>query len=146
MTLLMIQLSFSFLLLLSASWVHLVFSHIITVRAGPRRGLPGRLIIWSPLKSIFFKLLWPTTGLGKMLSVFDEIANNSRRNTFACGNLSLLVPYLRLFYWSLRAPHRVAEVPVLIPALITIVGKLIRVLVSLNKFGSSTSYEGAEVE
>jgi hypothetical protein len=78
-------------------------------RAGPRHvGVPSRLIIWHPLKAIFFKLF----GLGQdwrnFLRVGAKTADNFWRNSFAYGNLSLVAPYFQLFQWCLSAPYRFA--------------------------------------
>jgi len=47
-----------------------------------------------------------------MAGVFFErvpkLRDNFRRDSFACGNPSLLAPYFRLFQWNLSAPYRSA--------------------------------------
>ena len=76
----------------------------VCTRASQRYvGAPGSLIIWRPLKQIFFKLFRPRTGLA-----LAQIADNSRKNSSACGNLSLLAPHFRLFVWCISAPSRLA--------------------------------------
>jgi hypothetical protein len=75
--------------------------------AGPRHvGTPGRLIIWLPLKQIFFKSFRRRTWLAKFLRARAPITDNFRRNSFACGNLSLLAPHFILYQWRLSAPYR----------------------------------------
>jgi hypothetical protein len=68
-------------------------------------GVPGRLINWRPFKPIHFKLFWPRTGLAKFMWMRAQTANNFRRNSFACGNLSVPASYIRLFQWYLGARY-----------------------------------------
>jgi hypothetical protein len=70
-----------------------IFDQVLSVtRAGPRiLGIPGRLIIWRPLKPILFKLFRPMTGLA-----CAEIADNFRGNSAAYENLILLAPHFEL--------------------------------------------------
>jgi hypothetical protein len=72
-------------------------------------GAPGRLIIWCPLKSSLFELfIGLEQGWRKFLRVRAKIADNFWRNSFACGNRSLLAPYFRLFQRRQRAPYSLA--------------------------------------
>jgi hypothetical protein len=59
-------------------------------RASPgHMGAMGRLIIWCPLKLIYFKIFWSWTGLFLNCRFFQ-------RNS--CAETSLLAPYFSLFY------------------------------------------------
>jgi hypothetical protein len=70
-------------------------------RDGPRRGsATGRLQIWPPLKSIFFKHFWPGTGLVK---IFEGACPNCRFS-FSCGNLSLLIHHVSDYSSDVFAP------------------------------------------
>ena len=74
-------------------------------RYGPRRGgATGRLQIWPPLKSIFFKYFWPGTGLVKIFEGASPIC----RFSFSCGILSLLIHHDWLFQGRLSAPYSLA--------------------------------------
>ena len=81
-------------------------------RADPRLlGASGRLIFWRHFISIFFKIFGLGEGLAKSLKALVLMADNFWRNSFACENLSLLPPYLRLFHWRLPASYRLALRP-----------------------------------
>ena len=54
------------------------------------------------------RFFWPRTGLANFLGARDQIADNYVRNSFVCGNLSLLEPYFGLFHWSLSASYSLA--------------------------------------
>ena len=59
-----------------------------------RPGLANNL---APLKTdILFNL---GQGWRNFLKARAETADNFRRNSFVCGNLSLLAPYFRIFQW-----------------------------------------------
>jgi hypothetical protein len=57
---------------------------------------------------MFFKLFRSRTGWWKFLRARLQIADNFRINSFPCGNLSWLAPYLQLFQWRLSDPYRLA--------------------------------------
>jgi hypothetical protein len=57
--------------------------HNTVARAGKRHvGFPGRIIIWRPLKPIFFKIFQSRTRLAKVLRTAGQIADDFRRNSF----------------------------------------------------------------
>lgn len=60
-------------------------------------GAPSRLIIYHPFKPIFFQRFRPRTVPEKILGARAQIADNFRRKSLACGNVSLLAPY---FFYS----------------------------------------------
>ena len=68
-----------------------------------RVGAPGRLIIWRPFKTTFFKFFGLRQGWRNCRGRVNRLADNLRRNSLACGNLSLLVPYFGLFHLRLDA-------------------------------------------
>jgi hypothetical protein len=62
-------------------------------RASPRHlGVMGQLIIWCPLKPIYFKIFRPWKGHA---NIFEGVCPNCRyiSEKFMCRNLSLLAPY-----------------------------------------------------
>jgi len=62
-------------------------------RASPKHmGAIGRLIIWCPLKPIYFKIFRPWTG---QANIYEGVHKNCRyfSEKFMCRNLSLLAPY-----------------------------------------------------
>jgi hypothetical protein len=66
-----------------------VFNLVYMHRSDPRSiGVVDRLIILHPFKLI--------------ASITDDV----RRNSYTCGNLSLLAPYFGLFQWHIGAPDR----------------------------------------
>jgi hypothetical protein len=69
-------------------------------------GVPGRLIIWRPLKPIFFQILGFGLSSRKFLRARVKTADSLRRNPFACGYPSLPAPYFRIFQGRLCAPYR----------------------------------------
>jgi hypothetical protein len=81
-------------------------------RVVPRHlGAPVRLIIWSHLNPILLKLLRHRTELERA-----QTANNFRRNSFACGNLSFLTAHFGVVQWSLCAQGSCPASPPLCPA------------------------------
>jgi hypothetical protein len=82
----------------------MVVFHILCETQGrPKTWAPRRSKkIWHPSKPILFKL----AGLGHGWRV--HIADNFRRNSFACENLCLPAPNFRLFPRRLSAPYRLA--------------------------------------
>jgi len=71
-------------------------------------GRPGSLIIWRPLKPIFFKLFGLRQTWGTFWRARVRSANTFWRNTFARENLRLLAPYFPLFQIRYSAPYRLA--------------------------------------
>ena len=60
-----------------------VAMHNTVARAGKRHVVfPGRIIIWRPLKAIFFNIFQSRTGLAKVLKTVGQIADNFRGNSF----------------------------------------------------------------
>jgi hypothetical protein len=57
----------------------------------------------------FFKLFGLGQGLAKFLLACAEHVDNCRRNSFACGKISLLTPYFWLFHKRLSIPYRLAS-------------------------------------
>ena len=58
-----------------------------------------------PLKPVFFVTFFSLRlGLRIVLRAHAQIPDNFRSKSFACGNLSLLTPYFRLFQRRLGAP------------------------------------------
>jgi len=57
----------------------------------------GRSNSWAPLETYPLKFFGLVQGWRTLLRARAHIANNFRRNSFACGNLSLLTPLFRLF-------------------------------------------------
>jgi len=66
-------------------------------------GAPGRQIIWCLFRQVFFKLFQQT-----FLRIHVLLADSFWRNNFACGNMALLAPCLRLFQWRPSATYRLA--------------------------------------
>lgn len=63
-------------------------------------GSPRQSNNWNPFKPPFFECFQPRTGLPNLfLRVPAQIANNFYRNSFVCGNVSLLAPYFSVFWW-----------------------------------------------
>jgi hypothetical protein len=69
-------------------------------------GAPGRVIIWHPLKPIFFKLLGLGQGWQICLRLYAQIVSTSQSNSFVCGVLSFLEPHFTPFQWHLNASYR----------------------------------------
>ena len=67
---------------------------------------PGRLIVRRPVYLIFFQLFRPRTRLAKLLWECAPVADNFRRNPFACGKLDLLASYFLLVQRHLGARYR----------------------------------------
>jgi hypothetical protein len=77
--------------------------------ASPRYvGAPGRLIIWHPLKTTFFKVFQPVNRTRNFEGARAQTADNFRRNSYAYRNPSLPAQYSRLLQWPLGAPHGLA--------------------------------------
>lgn len=69
-------------------------------------GSPRQSNNWNPFKPTFFERFQPRTGLSNLfLRTCAQIANNFCRNSFVCGNLSLLAPYFSIFWWYLSTSH-----------------------------------------
>jgi hypothetical protein len=94
---------------------HLTLLHFTSLHC-LRCGHPGQVIIWrpvrikicGPLKPIFFEFFWPGTGLAKILRACAQIVDKFQKNSFACGNLSLLAPHFWIFQRYLSSPCRLA--------------------------------------
>jgi len=68
----------------------------------------AKLFISTSLNLYSFNLLGLRQGWRTFLKARDQIADNFRRNTFACGNLNLLAPYSRFFQRRLSASFMLA--------------------------------------
>jgi len=69
-------------------------------------GSPRQSNNYNPFKPTFFERFQPRTGLpNPFLRARAQIANNFCRNSFVCGNLSLLAPYISIFWWHLSTSH-----------------------------------------
>jgi hypothetical protein len=65
-------------------------------------GSPRQSNNWNPFKPTFFERFQLRTGLANLFfRAHVKIADNFCRNSFACGNLSLLAPYFWIFWWHL---------------------------------------------
>jgi len=89
---------------------------ITKIMAGPSRvGAKGRLITQRPLTPIFFELFRSRIGLENFFfRARAQTADNFRRNSFACGNLSLLTPLFPTAPVGVSAPlvgWRIGQLP-----------------------------------
>ena len=93
-------------------------------------GRPSKGLSFKP---IFFKKVF--VGLGQTwrnsLTARAQIADNLRRKSFACGNLSVLAPYFILFEWRLVEPYKLAP-----PAAALLVRPFYRPTFSLLSYNS----------
>jgi len=72
-------------------------------------GAQGRVVIvTSPSKRYSLKVFGLRGGLWIFLRARAQIANTFQRNSFACGNLSLLAPYVTLIQAHCGACYRLA--------------------------------------
>jgi hypothetical protein len=55
-------------------------------------GTPGRQISWCTFKLTFLTLFRPRTGMAGIFRACAQSVDNFQRNSFTCGNLSLLSP------------------------------------------------------
>jgi hypothetical protein len=75
-------------------------------RAGlGHEGALGRPIMWLHSQRYYLKFLSLEQGWRNFLRTRAQEACNFRRNSFTCGNLSIVAPYFWLSQWRLGAPY-----------------------------------------
>ena len=71
-------------------------------------GSPEQANNFAYHSTILFKLFRPRAGLVEVLRSRAQILDILLRNSFACGNLTLLASHFQLFHWRLSDPWKLA--------------------------------------
>ena len=100
-------------------------THLPSSLGRPELGAqPGQSDNLAPLKATSLNFFGLGHGWQTFFRARAKTANNFRRISFACGNLSLIAPHFRLFQWRLKAliyngdPGTCPASPPLSPALL----------------------------